>query len=292
MENLIPVAITRLVRRMRGASQSFTVRGDDGHFYVAKFQGNPQGHRTLINEWIGAALLSRLGVNTPEVRLLRLPSNLDTKDFFFHTPGGRQHIAGDLHLGSLYPVNPETTALYDWLPERLIETLLVNGSDFITTFIFDCWAGHSDRRQAVFHRNKRLGGVEASIIDHGQLFGGTRWKLLSSPVISRCQFPAVYRGGLDLLTLARKAADTIQSWTVSDLNELLAQIPPEWLDDGAPDAFGYMAEQLISRSEYVFVDIPKWLRLLKSYFNSGPIGRHAGSRPDNGAAVWTLSRSH
>jgi hypothetical protein len=37
-----PVEIVSVTRRMRGSSQSFLVRGSDGHCYVAKFQGNPR----------------------------------------------------------------------------------------------------------------------------------------------------------------------------------------------------------------------------------------------------------
>jgi hypothetical protein len=47
-----PIKITSLIRRMCGGSQAQLVQGDDGHSYVCKFVGNPQGTRTLINEWI------------------------------------------------------------------------------------------------------------------------------------------------------------------------------------------------------------------------------------------------
>jgi hypothetical protein len=66
------VDINRIVRRMRGGSQAYLVEGNDGRFYVAKFAGNPQGNRTLINEWITTHLLERLDVSTPSLVLLRL----------------------------------------------------------------------------------------------------------------------------------------------------------------------------------------------------------------------------
>ena len=57
--------------------------GDDGQFYVAKFQGNPQGNRTLINEWIGGKLCDvwaspppRFGYYACRITLTAMPSSL------------------------------------------------------------------------------------------------------------------------------------------------------------------------------------------------------------------------
>ena len=277
MDSAPPLTICRVVRPLPGGSQSFSVQCDDGFFYVAKFMGNPQGNRTLINEWIGASLLSRLGVTTPRLRLLRLPPNAEGLKPFFRTPDGRLEIVGDLHLGSLYPADPDKVAIYDWLPDKVVENLLVNASDFVTTFIADCWAGHGDKRQAVFHRNKRRGGFEASMIDHGRLFGGHRWKLFSSPVICRYWCPSVYRG-VDLNTIARQTIDLIQSWSLSQINEMFHSAPPEWSEDGDQHAFSAMAEQLIRRSETLFTWADEWLSSLRHYISGASIPRIAPTR--------------
>ena len=55
------IAIREVLRRMRGGSQPFLVQGEDDRFYVAKFAGNPQGDRTLINEWAAHRVLQQLG---------------------------------------------------------------------------------------------------------------------------------------------------------------------------------------------------------------------------------------
>jgi hypothetical protein len=44
------------VRRMRGGSQSHLMRASDGHFYVVKFQNNPQHLRVLANEMFATRL--------------------------------------------------------------------------------------------------------------------------------------------------------------------------------------------------------------------------------------------
>ena len=255
------VTIERVVRRMRGGSQSFTVLGDDGQFYVAKFQGNPQGTRTLVNEWIGSNLLTRLGITTPKVRILRLLDRVDGEDLFFSTPDGRRKIFAGLHLGSLCPVNPDRVAIYDLLPATVIEKLLVNGSDFAKAYIFDCWAGHADRRQAIFFRNPNRKGFVAGVIDNGMLFGGRHWKLFTAPAVCLYCDRTVYRA-LDLRRLALDTIEVIRSWTLSDIDEIVTAIPDEWFE-GDKDAFWRMAEKLIARS--ATVDTQSWLTLLKSY---------------------------
>ncbi len=42
------------IRRMRGGAQSHLMRCDDSHYYVVKFQNNPQHRRVLVNELLGA----------------------------------------------------------------------------------------------------------------------------------------------------------------------------------------------------------------------------------------------
>jgi len=265
MQSSVPVTIERIVRRMRGGSQSFLVFCDDGQHYVAKFQRNPQGNRTLVNECIGGNLLRRLGVTTPTLRILRLPDHLESDDLFFTTPDGRQKIAAGIHFGSLCPVNPDRVAIYDFLPETLLEKLLVNGRDFITTFVFDCWAGHKDSRQAIFYRNPSGKGYKASLIDNGMLFGGADWKLFTSQILCRHFNRAAYRApDMDLRKLAHEAIETIRGWTLSDIDEAFTSIPADWLD-GDEDAFWKMAENLFARTDAIFVNTQEWLVSLKKF---------------------------
>ena len=49
---------------MRGGAQSHLMRCADGHYYVVKFQTNPQHRRILVNELLGTRLASRLGLPT------------------------------------------------------------------------------------------------------------------------------------------------------------------------------------------------------------------------------------
>src|SRR5437763_6005202 len=116
------IDIERIVRRMRGRSQAYLVQGSDRKFYVAKFVGNPQGTRTLINEWITTQLFRRFGITTPDLVVLRFePSTKWMGTVPMFEIGNRTFpISAGLHLGSLCPVNPDKEAIYDFLPAHLI----------------------------------------------------------------------------------------------------------------------------------------------------------------------------
>jgi hypothetical protein len=117
------IDIKRIVRPMRGGTQARLVEGADGRFYVAKFAGNPQGNRTLINEWITQFILSHLGISTPPLRILRLPEQLRNEDLYFSVGNRRIPVEGEWHLGSLCPVNPETHVIFDFLPVKFLQNV-------------------------------------------------------------------------------------------------------------------------------------------------------------------------
>src|SRR3954466_11666604 len=58
------------IRRMRGGAQSHLMRCSDGHYYVVKFQNNPQHRRILVNELLGTRLAARLNLPTARVEII------------------------------------------------------------------------------------------------------------------------------------------------------------------------------------------------------------------------------
>ena len=50
------VSAVQHIRKMRGGSQAQLLRASDGHYYVTKFQNNPQHVRILANEFLGSRL--------------------------------------------------------------------------------------------------------------------------------------------------------------------------------------------------------------------------------------------
>jgi hypothetical protein len=174
--NSEPVELVRVIRRMRGGSQAHLVEGNDGHFYVAKFKGNPQGNRTLINEWFAHELFRWFGISTPPLRVLRLTKAVQaiSEDLVFQLGKTQVAVEPGLHLGSQCPVNPATTAIFDFLPRRILGGV-TNLEDFGKALVLDQFLGQADARQAIFIRERSGKGTlhyRAYLIDHGWMFGG------------------------------------------------------------------------------------------------------------------------
>src|SRR6266852_2268327 len=64
------------IRRMHGGTQSHLMRCSDGHYYVVKFQNNPQHRRVLVNELLGTNLAALLGLPTTAVEIVHVTEEL------------------------------------------------------------------------------------------------------------------------------------------------------------------------------------------------------------------------
>jgi hypothetical protein len=230
------VRIERLVRRMRGGSQSYLIQGHNGEFYVAKFMGNPQGNRTLINEWISTQLLAKIGVSTPSLAFLAYDASTVTETPFF-TIGTREiPVVNGLHLGSLCPVNPDKQAIFDFLPHKLLQKT-VNLEDFAAMLVMDTFLGQADRRQAIFVRarsGKEL-SFRAYFIDHGMVFGGSSWHFQNSKT-DHFYFDRVIYSTIAIDSLCERTLEQIETFTDTDLNDAATGLPPAWFASGDRDA--------------------------------------------------------
>jgi hypothetical protein len=237
-----PIVIKRVLRKMRGGSQPYLIEGEDGQFYVAKFRGNPQGTRTLVNEWITSHLIKQIGILSPPISFLRLPQQLtDSSDLHFCFGHRCVPIQSGVHLGSLCPVNPERIAIYDVLPPSLFG-YIENISDFAFAFVFDRWVGQQDTRQAVFV-SASVDSPElrflAFMIDHGFSFGGDAWAFLntSRAVCSSSMLrpPGLYFDRrvyrlLEMRPLCHEAINRIRQIPRDEVLNLLTPELLEWLD--------------------------------------------------------------
>ncbi len=147
----------------------------------------------------------------------------------------RQEIEPGWHFGSRYPGDPARIAVYDFLPDALLPTV-VNLEDFRAILVFDKWGGNADGRQSVFYRamvrrgpGRPKPGFVASMIDHGFAFDGPNWDFPDSPLQGLYPRRIVYHGVRSL--------DDFQPWLDLMLHfpeEVIDQawkrIPPEWLE--------------------------------------------------------------
>lgn len=103
-----PLSAVQHVRKMRGGAQSHLMLTSDGHYYVVKFQNNPQHLRVLANELLASNLGQRLGLPMPQVAVIDVSNWL-----IQHTPELRIESAGHtvlcssgLQFGSRFATDP------------------------------------------------------------------------------------------------------------------------------------------------------------------------------------------
>jgi hypothetical protein len=256
---------------MRGGAQSHLLEADDGQFYVVKFRNNPQHRRILVNEWITTAVLRQLKIQAAPAAVVELGL-----DFIGAHPGlslqvGVHQVAPlpGWHYGSRYPGHPERIAVYDYLPDSLLETIH-NRADFLGTLVVDRWLGNSDARQAIFFRAESreldLAGSHprkkvfiAQMIDHGFAFNGAMWDFPDSPLQGLYFRHSVYTGvrGLDSF---EPWLSQVASFPVEALDRAWRSVPPEWLADGDEQA----GERMIASLERRKAMVPRLLEQAQS----------------------------
>jgi hypothetical protein len=221
---------------MTGPSQAHLVEAEDGCFFVAKFAGNPQGNRTLINEWITGQLMNRVGICTPAIRILQLPEKIYRGGVFFQAGDRRIPIPQTLHLGSQCPVNPEKTLIFDFLPGKLLPQ--VNLADFPKAFVLDTWLYKTDRRQAIFVRDQNPASVlkfRAYLIDHGMSFDGNQWELANAPTFDRYILSRMY-SMIQVQAFYEEVLPRIEAINNTALCAAAEGVPSSWFSPGDYEA--------------------------------------------------------
>ena len=252
----------RFLRKMRGGAQAHLLEADDGNFYVVKFQNNPQHRRILVNEMIAGAILEHLQIAAPEHQMVRIPEGFleANPEVYVQTGSRRVAVREGWHFGSRYPGNPDVTAVYDFIPDALLQQV-ANLEQFRAVLVFDRWVANADGRQSVFFRAqlkdwlakpgippRRLGFV-ALMIDHGFAFNGPHWELPESAVMGLYSRRTVYANVRSL--------DDFEPWLTrvaafpeDVLDRALRRIPPDWLEDDEP-ALYRLLEALLRRRKRI-----------------------------------------
>lgn len=217
------------VRRMRGGSQSHLLRASDNHFYICKFQNNPQDIRILANEYLATRLAALLGLPVPEVAIIDVPEWLiqNSLELKIDIGGGllRPCTSGP-QFGARYIADPHTTSVFDYLPESML-TRIANIRDFSRVLAFDKWTGNADGRQAVFAKQPNQRRYTAWFIDQGYCFNAGEWSFSDSPLRGVFGRNAVYEhvAGWDAFEPTLSRIEAITEDTISDI---ASEVPPEW----------------------------------------------------------------
>jgi hypothetical protein len=242
---------------MRGGAQSHLLEADDGHAYVVKFRNNPQHRRILINELLSGVFLDYLKIAAPETALLEV-----TPDFLSASPdvhltlgAARVEVEPGWHFGSRYPGDPARLAVYDFLPDALLPTV-VNLDDFRGVLVFDKWVGNADGRQSVFYRaNIRVRpgesrpGFVARMIDHGYAFDGPHWDFPDTPLQGLYPRRIVYQSVRSLDDF-QPWLDQLRHFPEEVVDRAWKRVPPEWVL-GEEEALERLLEQLYERRKRI-----------------------------------------
>ncbi len=254
------------IRRMRGGAQSHLMRCSDGHYYVVKFQNNPQHRRILVNELLGTRLAARLGlpITPPEIiqvneELIRL-----TPELSMELPRSRVPCQPGLQFGSRYPGDPRRLTLHDFLPDEQLRRV-ENVHDFAGMLVFDKWTCNTNGRQTIFYQEPaqewRGGGAsppptpgaedgapgyKTRMIDQGFCFNAGEWNYPDAPLRGLYARNRVYESITGMESFAPWTARVEKSMSQRVLAEVISDIPPEWYEDDY-DALKRLLEQLFRR---------------------------------------------
>ncbi len=261
----LAMSIHSIERRLRGGTQALLVRDRAGVAYVAKFIGNPQGTRTLINEWVINHLLRHLRVATPEVQRLDLKRGIPGEDLLSFRSGDRSvPISEGIHFGSRCPVDPGRIAMYDFLPRKLLSKIS-NLPDLLMAYVFDKWVAQCDSRQAIFVRERAPGATprfRAYLIDNGLSFGGSRWELGDLPLAGLFHDRSIY-AERDFAAISHLNVEKIQELPEEILFSILRDVPEEWLQPTDREEMIRLVEALAKRRITLHDTIERTLRQLQ-----------------------------
>jgi len=227
------VKAREFVRRMRGASQPWLVRCEDGASYVVKFQNNPQHARVLANEMLAARLAQLIGLPVAppafvEVSGLLLAGNPDLALEFGER---REPLRPGTHFGSRFPGAPAQTLVVDFLPDRLLRRLKNLNSTFLGAFVFDKWTCNCDGRQVIFHRPAEDEGSPylVAMIDQGFCFNDGDWTFPDSPIRGIYPRRLVYERVRGIESF-EPFLSRVENLTTTELEECTFGIPPIWCE--------------------------------------------------------------
>jgi len=226
------------------------MRCSDGHFYVVKFQNNPQHIRVLANELLATRLAERIGLSVPQVRVVEVTEWLirNTNELTIETGAMSRRCADGLQFGARFVVDPVTSGdggqVFDYLPEGALERV-TNVREFAGMLCLDKWTCNTNGRQAVFSRKSRERNYRATFIDQGFCFHAGDWTFSDSPLRGVFLRNAVYAGVTGWPSfepwLTRMEEMKPQAvWRIAEL------VPPEWYEGNTP-ALEQLIEKLLAR---------------------------------------------
>jgi hypothetical protein len=246
----MPVEAVQHIRRMRGGAQSHLMRADDGHFYVVKFQNNPQHLRVLANELLATRLAESVGLPVPVAEIITVKEWLiaNTPELRLDAAGLSCHYKPGLQFGARYVCDPAEGQIFDYLPESMLPKVR-NLATFAGMLVVDKWLGNANGRQAVFWKKPQERKYTATFIDQGYCFNAGEWDFPDSALRGVYARNLVYQhvSGWESFEpwLSR-----IEGLAPATVEGIAGAVPPEWTgnDWGALEK---LVEKIVERRSKV-----------------------------------------
>jgi hypothetical protein len=249
------------IRRMRGGAQAHLMRCSDNHYYVVKFQNNPQHPRILANELLGTRLAARLGLPTapPAVVEVRRELIAYSSELVIQLGMGRTPCLAGLQFGSRYPGDPAQMPVHDFLPDDQLRAV-ENIDDFAGMLVFDKWTCNTNGRQAIFFLEPGRSRYQALMIDQGFCFNAGEWNFPDAPLRGLYARQRVYESVRGISSF-EPWLDRLERIDENDLDRATKEIPPEWYNFDQDPLFRLL-EQLLRRRKQV----PEWILAAKDSY--------------------------
>lgn len=246
---VLTLRAVEFIRRMRGASQPYLLRCENGENYVVKFRNNPQHVRILANEMFAGRLALVIDLPIPDPAFVEVPAELIAGNPSLEMEIGprRESCVAGLQFGSRYPGVPSRTLVVDFLPDRLLRRVANLSAVFLGALVFDKWTCNCDGRQVIFYRSLDQEGsvYSASLIDHGFCFNDGEWNFPDSPIRSLYPRRIVYESVRGLHSF-EPFLSRIENLQVGQLEECARGIPLEWCGENSGQLLR-LAERLYER---------------------------------------------
>jgi len=226
------------------------MRADDGHFYVVKFQNNPQHLRVLANELLATRLAERVGLPVPVAEIIEVKEWLIANTPELRTDAAclSSHHKPGLQFGARYVCDPAESQVFDYLPESMLPKVK-NLAAFAGMLVVDKWLGNANGRQAVFWKKPQERKYTATFIDQGYCFNAGEWDFPDSAL------RGVYARNLVYQHVSGWASfepwlSRVEGLAPATIEGIAGDVPPEWTgnDWGALEK---LTEQIVERRSKV-----------------------------------------
>jgi len=250
------------------ASEHFIV-ASDGHCYSVNLEERWGTESSILNA-VGSCLCQVAEIETAAPAIL----NVDADLIALGMSGGTTDLGG-AYLGKRYPVDPETTAIYDFLPDILLAKVKTR-ADFWKMISIDLWLGNPRASKALFYRE----APESQSFRSTMVFRSARGPIVGCAAgRGKAELPSLTIGhycGNGGSATAERVAAMLVAMNSTDVEALLEDLLGDSIDRFA-STIGRVVRDLTAGREAIFMQLPEMSQALQHRVDavkSGRIGPH------------------